>query len=341
MKVVNKILYVLNTIHAIFKRRLPLMVNLSLTDRCNFNCLYCSTPKWNRKEMSLQQIFTLIDELAKRGNIRLGLTGGEALLREDIGEIIRYAKRKKIFTTIITNGWLIEEKIDEIKDLDALIVSLDGPKKIHDMLKKKGSYDKLMEGIKLANEYGMRIWSVTVLTKYNTNLRCIDFILKKAKELNFYTYYQLLIRNAPAISGIIDPLLPSRSNLKSVFKKLIEEKSKGAPIIQSKECLMYLYNWPDYRITQWEDNWPSNIKKGKCYAGKLFCSITCDGYVYPCLVKIGKVPSLNFLDVGFDKAFSYASKQVKKNCWCHVNIEYNNLCSLSPTSLLNLIGKVI
>lgn len=326
--------------HLSLGRKFPLAVNLSLTNKCNFNCKYCSIPKMNRKEMNLQQILNLISEFAKMGTQRLGLTGGEALLRTDIGKIIKYAKRKGIFTTLITNGWFIEQKIDEIRNLDVLIVSFDGPKQVHDKLKRKGSYGKVMKGIRMAREEGIQVWSITVLTKLNTNLKCIEFILSKAKELDFLTYYQPLILNAPAISGKIEQLLPSYYQHKKIFKKLLKEKIKGAPILQSTKCLMYLFNWPDYRRTCWENGWPTGIKKGKCWAGRLFCSITCDGYVYPCLVKIGKVPALNWMKSGFKVTFDNLSKYVSRDCWCHVNIEYNNIFSLEANVLLDLMKMI-
>jgi len=103
---------------SILKHRRPITVNLEITYRCNSNCKYCPTEKLNeknsqeiKKEMTTEQIFSMIDELSGIGMKRLAIGGGEPLLREDIGEIINYAKQKKIFTFISTNGILLPKKL--------------------------------------------------------------------------------------------------------------------------------------------------------------------------------------------------------------------------------------
>src|SRR5205814_10415638 len=48
-------------------RKFPLMVTLSLTDRCNFRCDYCDLPHMNRPEMTTADWHRAIDELADAG----------------------------------------------------------------------------------------------------------------------------------------------------------------------------------------------------------------------------------------------------------------------------------
>src|SRR4051794_20103298 len=73
-------------------RKFPLMVTMSLTDRCNFGCVYCRLPQMNRDEMSTAEWHRAIDELADAGMMRVSLMGGEPLLRKDVGEVIDHLK---------------------------------------------------------------------------------------------------------------------------------------------------------------------------------------------------------------------------------------------------------
>jgi radical SAM protein with 4Fe4S-binding SPASM domain len=91
----------------------PLRVMFELTYRCNFNCKHCYVPKSYRKrwELKTKEVFSVLDELKNIGCFYLGFTGGEPFLREDIMQILWYAKRKGFEVIIYTNGLLIDEKI--------------------------------------------------------------------------------------------------------------------------------------------------------------------------------------------------------------------------------------
>src|SRR3989339_1445427 len=80
----------------LFNKRVPLAVSWALTYRCNHKCSYCGLWKKETQELTAGQIFAVIDELALAGTQYIGFTGGEPLIREDIGEIIKYALSKNI-----------------------------------------------------------------------------------------------------------------------------------------------------------------------------------------------------------------------------------------------------
>ena len=81
--------------HTVVKKRIPLSVYLNLTYRCPNHCVYCNYPNFNArkdKELSTRRILKLIDEMAEAGCRKLHLTGGEPLIREDLGEIIHHVR---------------------------------------------------------------------------------------------------------------------------------------------------------------------------------------------------------------------------------------------------------
>src|SRR5262249_10177834 len=119
-------------VRRLLHRKSPFQMTLSLTNRCNFRCTYCEIPLQHRDEMSTAEWFGAIDELHAGGLGRASIIGGEPLLRKDAGQIVDHLKRRGIHASMNTNGWLVAERIDELRNLDLVCVTLDGPEAIHD-----------------------------------------------------------------------------------------------------------------------------------------------------------------------------------------------------------------
>ncbi len=108
--------------------RIPLSVYLSLTDRCPNRCTYCNyyNLKDDEPELKTSQILHLIDEMGPLLTRRLHFTGGEPLIRNDIGEVINHAKARGLFVGVSASGLLIPKKVGELKNVDIIFLSLDG-----------------------------------------------------------------------------------------------------------------------------------------------------------------------------------------------------------------------
>lgn len=103
-------------------------VYLHLTQRCNLRCSYC----YNKQNLTslndplnTQQIFNIIDALAKVSVKEIILTGGEPLIRNDTPEIIDYIYSKKISCQLLTNGLYLDRIYNKFNELDHIVVSLD------------------------------------------------------------------------------------------------------------------------------------------------------------------------------------------------------------------------
>jgi MoaA/NifB/PqqE/SkfB family radical SAM enzyme len=302
--------------------RIPLNVMLSVTNRCTSNCVYCNIPSRLQKELTAKEIFGLIDQLADLGTQRLGLWGGEPLTRDDIGSIIDYAKNKGLYVTMDSNGYLAEEKIRDLRNLDHFILALDGPEKMHDRNRGAGSFQKAIKAIKILKDK-MPVWTITVLTK--DNLEGIDFVLETAKESGIQATFQVLHHN-DILGKDLEALLPSRESYKAAIKKIIDKKKAGFPIVSSFNYLERVLNWQDYAKPML--SYP--IDNLKCMAGRLYCNIDTDGSVYPCSLLVGKMKALNYLDSGFKKAFDSLRDIPCKACNASCFTEYNYLYSLNP-----------
>lgn len=286
-------------------RNFPLRVECNITARCNLKCKHCYVLSKSNvaKDPSLEKIKNLIDEVYKRGCRWFRIMGGEPLLREDIGEIINYAKKKGMYVEIATNGLLIEKRIKELKNVDTFVISLDGNKETNDFLRGEGAYEKTIIGLNAAIKNGMtpRLHSVlTPLTVSSLN----DFIQLSKK-------YNININFGEAAGGIDwekEHKFFSEEDLISYYKKYRAYKKQGVNISNTYIAIDYIMKWPwkdkrtiykgDKELTEKND-----FKIFPCMMGRLSTFIDADGGVYPCPKMWGK--GLNCYEDGFDKALDH------------------------------------
>lgn len=294
----------------------PLNVMISVTNRCPSRCSYCNIPNRRQRELGTDEIIALLDQLKALGTQRIALWGGEPLVRSDIGHLIDYAKNRcGFFVSLDTNGYLVRERIEQIRNLDVIVISFDGPREIQDKNREPGSYDKAIEALEIAARR-MRVFSITVLTR--ENIDHIDFILESAKKYGFYTTFQLLHHTEGLASENELSMLPTNDEYRRAVRRIIERKRQGYPIVSTIPYLEYILNWRDYR------QFTSASESGlKCWAGVLYCNVDTDGAVYPCSGLVGRAPARNFLEVGFKDAFAFSNKGDCKACVASCFTEYN------------------
>jgi cyclic pyranopterin phosphate synthase len=141
-------------------------VRISLTDRCNFDCVYCHNEGLGDTrgpmepaddEMSTDDVVRFL-EVAEEFDIQKAkFTGGEPMLRDDLEEIIRRTP-ESIETSLTTNGTFLPERGDALADagLERVNVSQDAlsPKAFSEVTKST-AYDEVMAGIDAALDAGL------------------------------------------------------------------------------------------------------------------------------------------------------------------------------------------
>lgn len=104
-------------------------LRISLTQKCNLNCIYCGCDTPDADELSADEILKIVRVFADLGITKVRLTGGEPLLRKDITEIASSIKKTKGIKKLVitTNGILLSGKASELKKagVDAVNISLD------------------------------------------------------------------------------------------------------------------------------------------------------------------------------------------------------------------------
>ncbi len=101
------------------EKRIPVKATMELTYGCNLRCVHCYNPTHKAKgELSTQEFYRIIDQLAQEGCFLITFTGGEMFTRRDTFEILTYAKKKGIAIILLTNATLITpERADQIQAL--------------------------------------------------------------------------------------------------------------------------------------------------------------------------------------------------------------------------------
>ena len=91
-----------------FRRSKPSVVTVNLTSRCNQRCIYCeigkNIPSSSKEELTKEDLFWIIDEMAANKIRRMALCGGEPFLFDGLMDVVAYAGKNKIRCAITTNG---------------------------------------------------------------------------------------------------------------------------------------------------------------------------------------------------------------------------------------------
>ncbi|WP_288383987.1 GTP 3',8-cyclase MoaA [uncultured Acinetobacter sp.] len=154
-----------------YKRKL----RISVTDRCNFKCLYCMPehPEWIKKHdlLSFEALFEFCRFMVQNGIENIRITGGEPLMRQGVVHFIRdlqslRAKGLKRIS-ITTNAHYLKKYASDLKHagLDDLNISLDSLDPEQFMTLTKKPILPVLEGIKAAQAVGLKFKINTVLMK--------------------------------------------------------------------------------------------------------------------------------------------------------------------------------
>lgn len=163
-------------------------LRISVTDRCNFRCVYCMPKEVFDKDyqylphkslLSFEEITRVASIFVAHGVRKIRLTGGEPLLRKHLERLIEMLARlrtvdgKPLDLTLTTNGSLLARKAQSLKDagLTRVTVSLDALdnaifQRMNDV---DFSVDEVLEGITAAEAAGLGPVKVNMVVKAGLN----------------------------------------------------------------------------------------------------------------------------------------------------------------------------
>jgi cyclic pyranopterin phosphate synthase len=142
-------------------------LRVSITDRCNYKCVYCRTGEVGAQyaELANDEYLRLIRLFVGLGITKLRLTGGEPLLRRGVVELVRELARLRTLDgapldlALTTNGHLLEELAAPLKaaGLNRVTVSMDAVDEdvFERITRIPGSYSKVLAGVRAARLAGL------------------------------------------------------------------------------------------------------------------------------------------------------------------------------------------
>lgn len=127
---------------------------LHVTKACNLHCVYCyfSAGEPMEKELSTEEMLTVLREAHLLNPRRVVFTGGEPVLRDDMLTLAQGLRNmgNRIHMCITTNGTLINEENAEglVENFDEIRISIDGFKEVNDTTRGKGTFEKAMRAFR-------------------------------------------------------------------------------------------------------------------------------------------------------------------------------------------------
>lgn len=154
----------------------PFILSHLLTSRCNADCRTCL---WRAPhdaptdELDLDEIRALYRDAGAAGFNALVVWGGEPLLRPDLAYVLAAGRAARMRTTLITNGWWLEERADELMPhVERLMVSVDALGAAHDEARRRpGLFARMERGLRAvrAAHPGVFVIVNVVLSRLNVD----------------------------------------------------------------------------------------------------------------------------------------------------------------------------
>lgn len=219
------------------KLKAPLSVCWQITTKCNLNCKYCLSSSGHDGIYGLdtEQAKRVINELGKLGINRLDFTGGEPLLRKDLGELIDCAKENNISTIVTTNTlFLNDNNLEILKKADLVQISIDGPENIHNEQRQANVYQKTIQNVKKIKNSGCKVRLNSFI--FNSNKQYVDELIELSNKLDVFSHLFIIFtpqgrgKNYP--SEIIPP-----EEVEEIKQKILLAKNN-----QNRNIRLYDYN---------------------------------------------------------------------------------------------------
>lgn len=283
-------------------------LRISVTDRCNFRCVYCMPQEGielqsHQSIMRYEEIIDVVKAATKIGVNKIRLTGGEPLVRPGFIEFVAMLREIDEIDEIsmTTNGYLLSKHAKALKEagLNRVNISLDtlNPQ-LFRKITRIGDFEKVWQGILAAEEAGLSPVKINAVVIRGINdSEILDFALLTQKYPWHIRFIELMPVNNQKPWG---PDFPSASEGYFSTHEMMEKLQEL-----------------DLKIADgWIGNGPAKlyqIKDGKGLVGFIspldeqhFCKtcnrlrLTSDGFLRPCLMSDLEIPVLDTVRSGGD-----------------------------------------
>jgi len=312
---------------------------ISVTNKCNFNCLYCHPEAGPQKdemsEETAKKVLDFIFSIPIANDLQIIIEGGEPLLKWDLIKFIfkiakKRAKQKKLklhfsFTTNLS--LMTDEIAKEIAEMGINpCVSLDGPKDLHNKQRPfiggEGSYEKVIYWTnRLKEKYKIKIYAIPVITsislKYGPEA-IINEYLKFGQDTIFLKPFRASGRALINLPKLIMKPEDFYNFWKRGVEYCISLNQQGIKIRELDTSYFITNILTPYR--------PSMCHRMPCGAGISILSYNCDGTINSC----DSARGMRFLDLGYVNKDNYSTIRSRAFSLISSSINLSPFCSSCP-----------
>ncbi len=236
------------------RRRYPLVLMLEPLFRCNLACAGCGKIQYPahilKQDLSVEQCMKAVDQC---GAPMVSIPGGEPLMYPHIAELVERLIKRRKYIYLCTNAILLKEKLEKglFKPSKFLTFSvhMDGQSEHHDFaVCREGTYEKAVEGIRLAVQMGFRVTTNTTLFE-GADPNSVRAFFDEMMDLNVegmtispgYAYDK-----APDQQSFL-----KRRETNDLFEMILTNRSRRWRFNQSPLFLEFLMGRREYECTPW------------------------------------------------------------------------------------------
>ncbi|MFW5876250.1 MAG: radical SAM protein [Myxococcota bacterium] len=243
-----------------FRRRPPVYLVHALTARCNARCGFCA---WNpdfydpSDQLPTDAIEQLYTDAREAGFIGLSVWGGEPLLHRDFGRVMRHAKGLGLHTNMVTNGFLLDRKMDDVLAyVDRIAISVDHPSSRHDEMRGiPGLFDKIVGSTREIRRRApqMPIAFVYTMQRENIDAGTLREMAELLRSLGVVGVFNGLREEAATddADAALDAYAAPPDQLARAFVTIAELKRQGYPIQNSHTYMGMMQQGPPIYRCHW------------------------------------------------------------------------------------------
>jgi len=286
----------------------PLAVGYELTHRCNLDCRYCDRHAPLAHELGHDDIFAALEGLRRIGMRSISLDGGEPLLHPHVAEIVDWLVAHGIVVRMNSNGLLVTSRLDVVRRLAKLKISLDGPKAVNDSVRGRHAWNRAVEAAIAARDVGVPVEFTCVVGRHNASSASdlIELVGKLGFGVVFQPARESLFVGGHERAGYA----LANHEVRNALCRIEYHKLHGGPVLNGWSSLRHFRTFPADTALP-------------CAAGWINATLDPEGNLFHC----GLVPrhdrSNNIVRLGAEKAFRCLSRQGCSQCWCARVVEEN------------------
>lgn len=298
------------------------------TNSCNLRCVHCYQEGYTFKDLPIEKLMCIANQIVealKKWNMlgRISLTGGEPFLNPLLLTLVEYFENKNEIKQIdiLTNGTCITKKhVDFLKNctkLHQIQISIDGPTAdVHDKVRGKGTFLKVVNSINLLKENGIEVALMFTLMRQNKD--CAVKVIEFAENMGVHAV--TVERVTPCGHSNIKDIL-SKDEIRDIYENITIRANNISNKLKVRRLRPLWINTCGLNTNL------DNKIGGFCPVGFTSLAILHDGTVLPCRrleIPIGNVLTDGLFKIWYDSNVLWKIRDkgnLKGKCHNCVNIE--------------------